>query len=155
MNCWRILKGLQVVTVDDDADNLYLIKVIFEQYNAQVTAVGSAIETFEIIRQSKPNILLCDIAMANEDGFWLIRQIRNLKSPIRRIPVIAVTALASDEVRTKILKSGFSGCVIKPFKPEELITVVSRLMLKTMFDCCYQLYSRKNYRLRKLSNLTT
>jgi DNA-binding response OmpR family regulator len=52
-----------------------------------------------------------------------------------------------------ILESGFSEYILEPFDPDELITVVSKLILKTMFDSCLRLYKRKNYRLTKLTEL--
>jgi CheY-like chemotaxis protein len=155
MNSERILKGLRVVVVDNDADNLELLKVIFELCNAQVIAVLSVTEAIEISRQWNPNIILSDIAMPNLDGYWLIRHIRNLKSPVRRIPIIAVTALASTEQRSLIFESGFSERILKPFDPNELITVVSRMILKTKLNSCLRQYKRKNYRLTKLTELKT
>ena len=149
MNSLRILKCLRVVVVDNNADNLELVKVIFELYNSQVIAVPSVAEAIEISRRWNPNIILSDIAMPDLDGYWLIDQIKNLKSPIRRIPVIAVTALTDAQQHTLILESGFSELILKPFDPDELIAVVSRVILKRMLNSYLRRYQRKNCCLKK------
>jgi len=133
-----------MVVVDQNVDNLDLIKTIFEYYSAQVIAVASTSEAWEIIRQWKPNILVSEISISEHDGYWLIDKLRNLKSPIKRIPAIAVTGLMFDEVGRHILESGFSEYLVKPFDPDELIMVVLRLILKTKFDFCLRRYQRKN-----------
>jgi CheY-like chemotaxis protein len=118
------LNGLRVIVVDDSTDNLELVEMILAQYHAQVTAVTSASEAFEIITHLQPDILLCDLMMPNEDGYWLIRQIRNHNSVLKQIPALAITALASKDERPLIFESGFSEILYKPFYPEELIAVV-------------------------------
>lgn len=125
----QVLDGLRVLVVDDDADNLDLIKFVFEEYNAQVTSAASASEALQGITELKPNILISDIAMPQQDGYSLIRQVRNLTEQIRQIPAIALTGQASVEARNLALKAGFSTHIAKPFDPDMLIAIVSQLAL--------------------------
>ena len=125
----QVLDGLRVLVVDDDADNLDLIKFVFEEYNAQVTSAASAREALQGITELKPNILISDIAMPQQDGYSLIRQVRNLTEQIRQIPAIALTGQASVEARNLALKAGFSTHIAKPFDPDMLIAIVSQLAL--------------------------
>ncbi len=125
----QVLDGLRVLVVDDDADNLDLIKFVFEEYNAQVSSAASASEALQGITELKPNILISDIAMPEQDGYSLIRQVRNLTEQIRQIPAIALTGQASVEARNLALNAGFSTHVAKPFDPDMLIAIVSQLAL--------------------------
>ncbi len=125
----QVLDGLRVLVVDDDADNLDLIKFVFEEYNAQVTSAASASEALQGITELKPNIIISDIAMPQQDGYSLIRQVRNLTEQIRQIPAIALTGQASVEARNLALKAGFSTHIAKPFDPDMLIAIVSQLAL--------------------------
>ena len=127
MHAVRILDGLRVLAVDDDADNLELIKIILEQFHAQVIPAASVIEALEVITWWKPNILISNIAMPIEDGYSLIRQVRNLALHVRHIPAIAMTTLASSKVSALALNAGFSTCIMKPFDPDELVAVALKL----------------------------
>ncbi|MBW4417936.1 MAG: response regulator [Myxacorys californica WJT36-NPBG1] len=125
------LSGLRVITVDDDADSLALITFILEQAGAEVTAVTSAVEALNALRQVKPDLLVSDLGMPDQDGFSLIRQIRALPAERGgRIPAIALTAYAKEEDRRQALLSGFQTHIPKPVSPEELVVVVANLAAK-------------------------
>jgi CheY-like chemotaxis protein len=124
VNNFPTLKGLQVIVVDDDADNLELTAIILESYEAQVMKAASASEAFELIRQSLPEVLIVDIAMPGEDGYSLIRRIRQSM----QIPAIALTALAMEENRIRALESGFQLYLTKPVEPSELVTAIAKLV---------------------------
>jgi len=136
MDAVQVLDGLRVLAVDDDRDNLELIKVILEQCHAQVIPAASASEAIQVITWWRPNILISDLAMPIEDGYSLIRQVRNLTLQVRHIPAIALTTLASSEVSTLAINAGFSTTIMKPFDPDELIAVASKLALITTQEIC-------------------
>lgn len=136
MNAVQILEGLRVLAVDHDPDNLELIKVILEQCHAQVIPAASASEALQVFRWCKPDILISGIAMPIEDGYSLIRQVRNLALQVRHIPAIALTTVASLEVRTLALNAGFSTTIMKPFDPDELVAVASKLALTHTQQIC-------------------
>lgn len=127
MNNLQILKCLRVLVVDDNADDLKLSQFILEDHDVEVTTVSSASEAFSAITVLKPNILICDIQMPLEDGYSLIRRIRNLTQQIKKIPAIALTTNTSDEARNMTIDAGFSTYLTKPFDPDELIQVLSNL----------------------------
>ena len=68
--------------------------------------------------------------MPQEDGYWLIRKVRDLTPQVRQIPAIALTAHASFEARTQAMEAGFTTYITKPFDPDELITAASNLALE-------------------------
>lgn len=125
----ELLEDLTVLVVDDDADNLDLISFVLSGNGAQVLVADSAPKAFEIILQSKLDILISDIAMPEMDGYSLIRQIRTLKPEQGgQIPAIALTAFYfTEEERTLALSFGFQVHLSKPVDFSELIAAVLEL----------------------------
>ncbi len=122
------LDKLRVLVVDDNEDNLLLISFILEESAMQVMTATSASEAFNLFLQTKPDILVCDIAMPSEDGYWLIRKIRNLE-PCQGglIPAIALTASAREEDRILCMNAGFQVHIAKPIEPTKLVEIVVEL----------------------------
>ena len=124
-----ILEGLRVLVVDDSADTLDLIALILEQYKAQVRTATSVDEALHAIAQVKPDVLISDIGMPDQDGYSLIRQVRILESDGgKQIPAVALTAFAGEEDRTLILNSGFQMHIPKPVEPTELVAIVANMV---------------------------
>ncbi len=114
--------------VDDDVDTLELITFILEEYQMQVTTAASASEALDSLTRSLPHIMISDIAMPGEDGYSLIRKVRNLEAESGgHIPAIALTAFAREEDRILALDAGFQMHVAKPVDPFELVAVVAKL----------------------------
>ncbi|HEY9611688.1 hybrid sensor histidine kinase/response regulator [Allocoleopsis sp.] len=123
------LEGLRVLVVDDSADTLDLIAFILEQYKAQVTTATSVDEALHAIAQVKPDVIISDIGMPEQDGYSLIRQVRTLEGDGgKQIPAVALTAFAGEEDRTLILNSGFQMHIPKPVEPTELVAIVANMM---------------------------
>jgi CheY-like chemotaxis protein len=122
------LEGKVVLSVDDNADSLLLLSVILGEYGVEVITATSASEGLEKFAQFLPDVLVCDIAMPLEDGYSLIRKIRNLPPHLGGlIPAIALTACAGGEERRRSLESGFQRHLLKPVEPDELVAVVASL----------------------------
>lgn len=128
-----VLGGLRVVVVDDDVNNLDLLEMIFEQYQAEVKTAGSVDEAIEVIEEWKPDVLISDINMPNKDGYSLIRSIRIKEAEVGGfLPAVAVTGGVLPENRSLAFNSGFQMFILKPFYSEELITVVAKLTGRTV-----------------------
>jgi CheY-like chemotaxis protein len=114
--------------VDDNIDCLYLVQVIFEDYQAQVKTVTSVDEAIEAIEESKPDVLISDICMQGKDGYSLIRSIR-LKEVLEGgfLPALALTGYAHPQARTKALEAGFQELILKPFDADQLVAEVAKL----------------------------
>jgi CheY-like chemotaxis protein len=123
----QTLSGLRVLVVDDDADTLQLMKTALTSRQAKVTAVSSAGEAIQAILASRPDVLVSDIAMPEEDGYGLIRRIRALEHESEgAIPAVAITAYAKEEDRTRALSSGYQIYLAKPIELTELVSVVAK-----------------------------
>ena len=123
----QLLSGVNVLIVDDDSDTLKLMTTALTRRHATVTAVSSAGEAIKAIRQRRPDVLVSDIAMPDEDGYGLIQKIRSLEADeAESIPAVAITAYAKEEDRERALSSGFQIYLAKPVELTELISVVAR-----------------------------
>jgi hypothetical protein len=127
----RPLHDLRMLVVDDESDARELLAVALEQQGAKVRAVSSVAEAFDLISQFKPDVLVSDIGMPNDDGYELIRRVRSL-APLQggQIPAVAVTAYAGDDARRMTLDAGFNAHLAKPLDPAELLTVIISLVRK-------------------------
>jgi len=123
------LEGLRVLVVDDEADARESLTVVLEQCGAVVTAVASVREALGALAHQRPDILVSDIGMPEEDGYSLIEKVRVLEAAQRggRIPAVALTAYAAPEDRRRALAAGYELHVPKPVTPEELVTAVANL----------------------------
>jgi PAS domain S-box-containing protein len=127
----QVLNGLRVLAVDDEPDARRLISTVLGRSGAQVSSAGSVAEAMQMLggppSSRWPDILVSDIGMPEEDGFMLIRRVRDLESGGRRLPAAALTAYTRMEDRMRVLAAGFQTYVPKPVEPDELVAVVANL----------------------------
>lgn len=123
------LAGLRVLVVDDETDTRNFLSFMFEEYGAFATAVGSVDEALAVLEQAKPDILISDIGMSEQDGYTLIRKLRSLEPEKGgRIPAIALTAYTREEDRLEALSAGFQQHLSKPIDPNKLIAAVANVL---------------------------
>jgi signal transduction histidine kinase/CheY-like chemotaxis protein len=130
----RLLEGVKVLVVDDEADARDVLRLGLEQRGASVTAAASASEALAGLRDAGAafHVLLSDIGMPDEDGYSLIRRVRQLgASRGGGVPAIALTAYARAEDRARALEAGFDEHVSKPVEPVVLAATVADLLDKT------------------------
>jgi PAS domain S-box-containing protein len=126
------LHDIQVLAVDDEADARHLIKRILTGCGAWVETAESGAAALRILRKTKPQVLVMDIGMPQEDGYTVIKRIRELSSEEGgSVPAIALTAFARSEDRRRAILSGFQMHLAKPVEPAELIAMVASLAGRT------------------------
>lgn len=122
------LQGLKILVVDDERDTRELICEVLTECGSDVIMSRSAEEAFEAVQKLKPDILISDLGMPEEDGYSLIARIRALPAEQGgKIPAAALTAYARAEDRMRVLRSGFQFHLPKPVDSAELVTVVASL----------------------------
>ena len=115
------LDGLRVLVVDDDPAIRETTSEILGLLGASVVTTPSASEALRAIDGSGFDVVLCDIAMPEEDGFGFIRQLRKRDAEHGgAMPAIAFTALAGDQNRARSLAAGFQLHLSKPIDMERL-----------------------------------
>jgi hypothetical protein len=130
MICYQSLplKGLQVLVVDSDPDSRYLLTILFEEYGVETIAATSALEALEILKQIKPDLLISEIRLPNEDGYSLMDKVKAFESGRHvHIPALALTVYAREDDRAHALSVGFEDHLPKPFDIDELLATVAGL----------------------------
>ena len=123
------LAGIRVLVVEDQQDNRDLIAEVLRSAGAEVVEAGSVREALTALRVFRPHALVSDIAMPGEDGYSLVRRIRQWPAEEGgATAAIAVSAYAREEDRARALAAGFHDHLPKPFEPQALTTAVLRLV---------------------------
>jgi len=134
LNSLPPLSGVRVLVVDDDSSARQMISTVLAQSGAKVKSCVSSSEALEAVSLWKPDVLLSDIGMPNEDGYALIQKVRRLKAECGgNVPAAALTAYAREEDRARSLREGFQVHVSKPVEPAELVAVVSGLVEQSTY----------------------
>lgn len=129
----RILDGLRILVVDDEADSRELIRAILMGCGGEINCCESVAEAMKAIREWKPDLLVSDIGMPNEDGYTLIKKVRSLRSKrAKQLPAVALTAYATKEDEARALSSGFQMHVAKPIEPETLVMSIASAIGRKM-----------------------
>ena len=125
------LAGIRVLVVDDDDDTRYVTRATLQRHGAIVIESASARNAFDVLRQERPDVLVSDLSMPGEDGYWLIAAVRALSiAHGGGTPAAAVTGHVTAEDRASVLRAGFQFHVAKPVDPDRLVGVVAILALK-------------------------
>ena len=123
------LDGLTVLVVDDELDALDALTIALEGFGARPIPVGSVQAAMIEIQRALPDVVLSDVGMPQEDGFALIRQLRNLgDEQARQLPALALTAFASAGMSRQLLEAGFDGCLGKPAETRELAATIGSMV---------------------------
>ena len=122
------LSGLRVLLVDDEPDTLEILRMILSQFGASVRGAGSTPEAMNTFLEWKPDVLVSDLGMPEEDGYALIEKVRALKPEQGcDIPAAALTAHVREEDRALALAAGYQIHIKKPVDPARLALAVANL----------------------------
>jgi CheY-like chemotaxis protein/anti-sigma regulatory factor (Ser/Thr protein kinase) len=125
----RGLRGVAVLVVEDETATSAAVRRLLEAEGAHVQVAASVSGAAEAYRVQRPDLILCDIGLPGEDGYSLLRLIREREelqsSP--RVPAVAVTAFAGRQDRERALAAGFDEHLPKPVAPERLISVLEKI----------------------------
>ncbi|MCU0518778.1 MAG: ATP-binding protein [Oscillatoria sp. Prado101] len=124
----KVLQGLRLLVVDNRADTCKLIADVLETFGAQVTVALSAGEALHLLEKFKPDVLMSDIEMPEEDGYHLIRRVRDMEAALGgKIPAIALTGHSKPEAKIQAFSAGFQMYLSKPAEPDELAAMVASI----------------------------
>ena len=122
------LEGLKVLVVEDDPGTRELLAAILAQHGAEATTAANARDGLAAVRQRPPDVMVCDIAMPEIDGYHFVAAVKQwAASTGTRIPAVALTAYARQEDRDRAIAAGFDLHLTKPVEPVAIIAAVARL----------------------------
>jgi CheY-like chemotaxis protein len=120
------LRGRRVLIVEDEPDARELLHYVLEDAGMIVTSVGTVPEALAALSAERPQILVSDVGLPGQDGYALLRAVRDL--PAARgggVVAVAVTALGRDEDRRNAIDAGFDVHLSKPVDPTTLLHVLA------------------------------
>ena len=121
------LNGVRILVIDDQKFTRDVVAAVFRRARAEVSAASSVREGLEQFQAMTPDVVVCDLAMPEEDGYAFVRAVRALPSASNATPVVALTAFSRPEDQQQALAAGFDAYLRKPVDPEELASTVLRL----------------------------
>ncbi len=128
------VKTAIILVVDDNEQNLELLQAYLEDLQCKTVPAKDGVEALEIIKKSKPDLVLLDVMMPKMSGFEVCRRIKN-NPQTADLPVIMVTALNELGDIERAIESGTDDFLSKPVNKLELITrVKTMLKLKHLSD---------------------
>ena len=119
----------RVLAIDDNADIRDLIAFVLRRENYEVSAAPDGISGLEIIKKTKPDLIILDVVMPEFSGYDVLEAVRSDKSSkIRDIPVLMITSKSSTDDIDQALELGATSYIVKPFRPAKLVTKVKSLL---------------------------
>ncbi|MDX2187299.1 MAG: ATP-binding protein [Opitutaceae bacterium] len=121
-------RSLAILVADDNYSNRLVAQMMLERMGHSVSMAEHGKDLIEKLRQADYDLVLCDCQMPEMDGYEATRRIRRGEAGERNsgIPIIALTAYAMTEDRTKCLKAGMDDYLAKPLVPEAAVAVLER-----------------------------
>jgi CheY-like chemotaxis protein len=117
-----------ILIAEDYDDNRELLRLVLANANYEVREARNGYECLDLAREDPPDLIMVDLSMPGLDGWEVFRELK-ADSLTAHIPCVAVTAHA-DRDRLRALQSGFNDFVGKPYRTEDLLQTVKRLMSK-------------------------
>ena len=122
------LKGARILVVEDEPDTRDMIAHAVKQRGAKPVQADSAKKALQLLEHEPCDLVISDIGMPDLDGFAFIRKLRSLKSPVSKVPAIALTAYAGENDCRLSIEAGFNTHIPKPITLTELVRVISKLI---------------------------
>ncbi|MEP0917815.1 ATP-binding protein [Leptolyngbya sp. DQ-M1] len=122
------LAGLHILVIDDSCDSREFTAFVLSQAGSKVTAVDSAKAALNVLSNSCPDVIVCDIGLPEMSGYEFIQQVRS--RPVEqggRVVAIALTSYASDNDQKRAIESGFHQHLSKPVEPERLLKTITAI----------------------------
>jgi CheY-like chemotaxis protein len=113
-----------VLIVDDDGDSLFLLGHILSQYACETVVETGGTAALEQIKKLLPDLILLDIWLPEMNGMQITQELKKVEAT-QSIPIVAVTALASDQDRQRILQAGCDQYISKPYSLEEMESILN------------------------------
>jgi len=119
-------QGLRVLVVEDNAVNRLVITRLLQRLGAAVTVAANGKEALGAVATDSPEVVLMDCQMPIMDGFEATRELRRREAPGHHIPVVALTANATEGDREQCFAAGMDAYLTKPVCLEDLRSTFSR-----------------------------
>ncbi|MFB0519207.1 MAG: response regulator [Acidobacteriota bacterium] len=117
----------RILVVEDNEDNLYLIKYILQKSGYKVIEARSGAEGVELAVQEKPDLVIMDVQLPDINGLEATRKIRASEAD-GEIPIVALTSYAMVGDRERFLAAGCTGYIEKPINPQTFLVEIEKFL---------------------------
>ena len=131
-----IAPDARILIVDDNAINLTVTEGLLKPLHMKITSVTSGIEAIDLIEDHSFDLIFMDHMMPELDGIETTRIIRRFHPQYDKIPIIALTANAMDDMKKVFLQEGMNDFVAKPIEVRTLIQKVRKWLPKEQIIPC-------------------
>ncbi|WP_192821173.1 response regulator [Rufibacter sp. LB8] len=122
------LRHARLLLAEDNPINQMLVQKVLGDQEIKLEVVNNGLEAVEILEQQPFDLVLMDMQMPEMDGYEAMRHIRQQQAPLKNIPIIALTAHASQGEADRCLDAGADSYVSKPFQAETLLNEIARFL---------------------------
>ena len=119
----------RILYIEDNKINMDIIRKNLEFWEYELIAEFDGTQGVATARREKPNLILVDINLPDVDGVQIIRTLK-ASSDLSKIPVVALTADATNENRKTCVDAGANGFLVKPINRRELLKTLQDLLLE-------------------------
>jgi CheY-like chemotaxis protein len=125
----QMLREIRVLIVDDHPDAHELLALIITSAGATVKDADNAEAAYAIVERWKPNIIVADLHMPDQDGYAFMKRIRaRPKEEGGQIPAVAITGYGPED-RLTAFRAGYQNYIRKPVNAEELVAAIASLIV--------------------------
>lgn len=117
----------KILLVEDNADNLNIYRTLLVHYGYEVLEAENGEIAIRVARDSRPDLILMDIAIPVIDGWEATRRLK-MDERTKAIPIIALTARAFEADRETAALAGCDGYLAKPIEPQRVVEEVERFL---------------------------
>ncbi|MFP4070879.1 MAG: response regulator [Desulfovibrionales bacterium] len=115
-----------ILTVDDSASVRQMVSFTLKNAGYDVIEAKDGADACSKL-SSSPNMIITDLNMPNMNGIELIKRVR-AEAGLKFIPIIMLTTESQDQKKQEGKSAGATGWIVKPFKPEQLLAVVKKVL---------------------------
>ena len=116
-----------IMTADDSVSIRQMVSFTLKDAGYEVVEAEDGVEALEKLNKQHVDMLFTDLNMPNMDGIELIKQVREHQA-YKFMPIIMLTTESQEEKKKEAKASGATGWIVKPFKPEQLLAVVKKVL---------------------------
>jgi twitching motility two-component system response regulator PilG len=122
---WHATQVPRIVCVDDGLTIRQTVEQILDEHGYEATSIGNPLRALSLLFQLQPDLILCDIAMPELEGYQLCAMLRQ-STIFRQTPIVMLTGKDGFIDRVKARMSGATDYLTKPFGAQELLTLVEK-----------------------------
>jgi two-component system, chemotaxis family, chemotaxis protein CheY len=116
-----------IMTVDDSTSVRQMVSFTLKEAGYNVVEASDGKDAVAKLDVADLNMIVTDLNMPNMDGIELIKAVRKIPK-YKFIPIIMLTTESQDEKKMEGKSAGATGWIIKPFKPEQLLAVIKKVI---------------------------